>query len=83
MLDINLTTGLLLFIHDLLQRYNVVLEIVGSTLIPLVVGRGCVYEFEWRTSAACVQHSVRGEDCRVYDQQQGRIAHRFTECSEV
>ena len=40
--------------------------------MPLLVGRGeCRYDFEWHTAAACVQHDQQGEDCRVYDHQQG------------
>ena len=30
-----------------------------------------LYEFEWHTAAACVQASVVGTDCRVFDAELG------------
>ncbi|XP_028809164.1 cation-independent mannose-6-phosphate receptor isoform X2 [Denticeps clupeoides] len=32
---------------------------------------GCIYEFEWYTSAACVLSKTEGDDCKVADPQAG------------
>ncbi|XP_077977392.1 cation-independent mannose-6-phosphate receptor-like [Glandiceps talaboti] len=42
----------------------------GPSLIRIAEG-GCVYEFEWRTAAACPLSKKTGDDCKIVDEDAG------------
>ncbi|XP_038598480.1 LOW QUALITY PROTEIN: cation-independent mannose-6-phosphate receptor [Tachyglossus aculeatus] len=42
-----------------------------SAPVLMSSGDDCLYEFEWRTAAACVLSKAEGDDCKVFDSQAG------------
>ena len=42
-------------------------DLDSAPVLVRIASNEKLYEFEWHTAAACIQASVVGTDCRVFD----------------
>lgn len=46
-------------------------DVESAPVLRSISGDGCIYQFEWKTAAACVLSRVSGDACRVEDANAG------------